>query len=1707
MLRPLVYGSVILSACLLPGLSIAAETATDPEALGSRDVAVVAVTRDDAAATRLTIEVPDIDIQRVGWVQPNTGFVGEAVSRVDAGLELTTPIEGWPELPMISRAVLVPPTAGVRLVVHDVESRLEENYTPFITPLQDGTADPSVTGEPSREYLDYDGFWPPEPVVMGEPAILRGHRIVRVSVFPMQFNRATGRMRFNDRVDFELVYEGEGRNIVRNPARPRPSLYIHNILRSLVVNPPETPSRDDLQSGSYLYIVPDVNGVDDAIEPLLEWRRRQGHRVVVEEVHNHASQNTIRDLIQNAYDEWEVPVEFAALVGDADGSISLSASGYGDYAYSRTDGNDPLPDVAVGRLSVSSVNELRRVVNKLVTYESDPYMDDTDWFLQGSVVAGSAKNGLGTVLVAKYVRKELLHIGFTEVRHWYHTENGNISGSQPFLTECLDWGISVLHYRAFASMNSLNQQVIRDLPNDEGRWPAVLAISCNTGDYVGENSCSEAFFRAEGGGIGAIGTATPGASTSPPFNNMMAGGVWKGIYKDKLYAFGWGLNSGKCELWKAYDGFNYSVFGATYMNFMEWNNLMGDPGTHIWTGVPRPITATYDDSLILGCNRFTVQVDDEEGIPEPDALVCLYKPDELHLTAYTDSGGLAEFYIPSDTLSEGELMVTVTKHNVYPHLASVTVEEEEYFIGASEWNIDDGEDGIPNPGEIIEIAVQLTNLGARVPEGPLTVEFESLSPWAEVTSEPVEVEDVPDVNESVQVPVTVEIDSSAPDGEAVLITVNTSDEETAWNSLVALEIESPRMAIFAIDIEGGELDRGEIREIEVEVANIGRKLIPRFEVTFRCESDVVSFVDSSAEYAALSHGCSATAANGRIFISTDLYAIPGMDVTLWMNVEAENGFRDTTSHVITLTDPVVTDPFGPDGYGYVCFDSDDDAWEMAPEYEWVEIDPDEDEDFRGENTGLRDTGDNQDKSTVVDLPFEFQYCGEVFDRLTICTNGWAAFGNQAELAAFRNRRIAQSLGPNAHLCAFWDNLTTGRIFTCYDEDGARFIVEWNDMRRLGGGDHETFELILYDIREHPTYSGDGIIVFQYKEARNGGTPARNDTPYCTIGISNLDDSDGLEYTYWNQYHPGAKRIEDEFAIKFTTATQFITGVLTGTVLDAYTGEPIPGVSIATSRGFRAVTDVNGVYKIDRILIGEGYIVTASDQGYNDSTWVGEEGEGFTIVEGETLTVDFGLLHPEFNIDTTWFDFRLPPEDSTYAEIRLSNDGNGILWFSSRFVYVLDQQVDLPEGEGRGSPRRADRDDPDEMWDPLLNWNVTDTTGDFRIMGIAFVRDHWVVSGGNNVEDDNYFYTFDRWGGYLGRSLQSVEGKYGIKNMVFHNGYIYCVSSDPYVILKVDPESYEEVGRILLQGVDDLHQLQSIAVGAEDHFFVTGITGRIYELELVDETRAVMVQTFNLTDPRTGENMRKYGLAWFRDDPDGYNLYIMCKMDNYNPDVSIFKMNPTSGEVRFLTDLGFFGEGFDGRGGICITPKWNNLVWAFAAVLDSSGPDWVGVFELGHNSSWIDYRPRVDTLYAGESQTISIDITAADLDTGSYGVIIEFTHNALLDEGLTMIPVDLWVGYDKGSGELLLPLEYSLEQNWPNPFNPTTGIGYSLKVSGLTRLRVFDLLGREVATLVDANRPAGRYRVAFDGSRLSAGVYFYRLESGDFTDVRKMVLLK
>jgi hypothetical protein len=159
-------------------------------------------------------------------------------------------------------------------------------------------------------------------------------------------------------------------------------------------------------------------------------------------------------------------------------------------------------------------------------------------------------------------------------------------------------------------------------------------------------------------------------------------------------------------------------------------------------------------------------------------------------------------------------------------------------------------------------------------------------------------------------------------------------------------------------------------------------------------------------------------------------------------------------------------------------------------------------------------------------------------------------------------------------------------------------------------------------------------------------------------------------------------------------------------------------------------------------------------------------------------------------------------------------------------------------------------------------------------------------------------------------------------------------------------------------------------------------------------------------------------------------------------------------------------------------------------------------------------------------------TPIELSSEEFSDLVDFVRNGLLDPRIlpqrlkTLIPKKVPSGNqtmtfefdfskfafgDETTAsveeEVTVPSEFRLLQNYPNPFNPATTISFSIPSPEFISLKVYDILGNEVATLVNEEKPAGEYDITFDASTFTSGVYLYRLSAGSFTEMKKMILMK
>jgi len=161
-----------------------------------------------------------------------------------------------------------------------------------------------------------------------------------------------------------------------------------------------------------------------------------------------------------------------------------------------------------------------------------------------------------------------------------------------------------------------------------------------------------------------------------------------------------------------------------------------------------------------------------------------------------------------------------------------------------------------------------------------------------------------------------------------------------------------------------------------------------------------------------------------------------------------------------------------------------------------------------------------------------------------------------------------------------------------------------------------------------------------------------------------------------------------------------------------------------------------------------------------------------------------------------------------------------------------------------------------------------------------------------------------------------------------------------------------------------------------------------------------------------------------------------------------------------------------------------LIDVYKASINEFSPsayEWLGSTNVGSNGVF-SYEITDPSIEA-----VSLTATTATGNTSAFGFI------------------ELITDVENENNEI--PNEYFLSQNFPNPFNPSTRINWQSPIGSHQTLKIFDVLGNEVATLVDEYREAGRYEVEFNADKLSSGIYLYKLQAGSFTQTKKMTVLK
>ena len=1050
--------------------------------------------------------------------------------------------DGMPELPVYSTFYQI--QDGMEYNINYV---INDSYTlDAINIYPEQSVEKAISDNNLNKNLNFyssNKAYPTKNLIVSEKMTMRDIKFMQISLVPFRYNPSLQQLEvFND---VDIIIEEVG-NIAQSSETPI-SQSFENLYDSFLINY----ERDEdplYQQPAILYIGSSSAINNSYFQDLLQWRKEKGYIVYTATTsQTGTSTSSIKNYIQEAYDSWIPKPEFVTLIGDDGGSYSdiptyfENWSGYngeGDHPYSQLDGNDLMGDVLLGRISVRNTNELNVISNKIIHYEKATYISSTgtDWYEGAALVGDPSSSGMSTIITNEYIDETMTAYGFDDIRTKYSGSFGS------WMQNELAAGVAYFNYRGYWGVSGFGNGNI-DAANNGWKLPFASFITCGTGSFASDNACLSEYFLRAGtisnpkGAIAAISTATLGTHTA--FNNAVDMGIYWGLFPMKAETVGLAVHYGKLHLYLTYP----SDPNNRVSIFTHWHSLMGDPATNLWKDTPSNLNVNHQSLIPFGTNYATINVSNNDGSFIEKARVTLLNDNEsIFQTMLTDQNGNVTFDLTN--VSPGSITLTVTKQDYIPYQDNINLSQDVGSINidfnqVSYSQVFGDSDGTINPSEIFDIMLPLKNFGSSDLYN-ISAELITSSTSVNILTNDIEYGDIIQGETVNSNPFRIEILSSAIDLEELgLKLIISSDDIEYWSGLIPVEVRGPYLIVDEINFGGdGLFNPGETVDVEVVLKNNGFKPVENITGSIIYEGGNFDIGDFIGYWEVINPGQSLASYDNFIMQSDDAI-INGSILTIDLELVSDNGYSRVEPLPIQVGNVSQIEPLGPDNHGYYIFDSGDLGYDQAPFYDWIEIDPD----LGGSGTSLNfnDSGDGNFSSStsVVDLPFTFYFYGEPYNQVSICTNGWIAFG-ESEMESFRNYSIPGAGGPLKMVAAFWDDLRTsnnGQVYYYYDPSNGYFIIEWSGMKTDYANSNETFQIILMDNGVPPF--GDGEIKIQYKDFNNTSvgdytqyTPVHG--AYCTIGIENHLGSDGLQYTFNNVYPTAAMPLSDGDAILITT---------------------------------------------------------------------------------------------------------------------------------------------------------------------------------------------------------------------------------------------------------------------------------------------------------------------------------------------------------------------------------------------------------------------------------------------------------------------------------------------------------------------------------------------------------------------------------------------
>ena len=432
------------------------------------------------------------------------------------------------------------------------------------------------------------------------------------------------------------------------------------------------------------------------------------------------------------------------------------------------------------------------------------------------------------------------------------------------------------------------------------------------------------------------------------------------------------------------------------------------------------------------------------------------------------------------------------------------------------------------------------------------------------------------------------------------------------------------------------------------------------------------------------------------------------------------------------------------------------------------------------------------------------------------------------------------------------------------------------------------------------------------------------------------------------------------------------------VTDAATDEAVPDVTVDVYKySYTRFTNNAGRCEFEELPVGEyEFTFTATDYlPLVEPYQIDGEGE---------LNLDVELLHAQCNLDLEEIVDALDAGAQSETILTVTNDGNGPLTFTT--------------------DRRLLGDANAEPWEHRVGVPAGIVAEDPRVHGAVFINDHFYASGANDGEAAIYVLNRDQE--LVNQFAQLGESRYGYKDLASDGETIW--GSGERIVFEFTPDG-EEVSTFDC-GISPCNNLAWDS--DRDILWVSGTTTDIIGFD----------REGNQVGEVDRQNLRIYGLAYWPDDPDGYQLYVYHKINDVG-NLLVAKFDIENDQVMDVANLQHENGGV--AQGCYITNQYDIYSWVFMGTANSGAEDRVDIWQLDARKDWMGIEPTNGTIEGGEAQEFVVTLDATGLPQAPFEGEIVFTHDGV--GGESRLPITLQVGEGQGGGPEEMVLE--LANGW------------------------------------------------------------------------------